>query len=146
LYKLWNTIFFNIKNFASKMIHSSLLSVVACFTDFFIFLFPLIVILLLKGEVTVGYFIVEGRRNNRLFHCWREKKQSVILLLKGEVTIGYFNCNGTRLCIRSNLFYEPVSLQIAIATSCDAANSCIRLLLSEKLLSLISKENVHSVR
>ena len=32
-------------------------------------------------------------------------------------------CDGTRLCIRSSLLCEPVSLRVVIATSCDAVSS-----------------------
>jgi hypothetical protein len=33
----------------------------------------------------------------------------------------YIQCGGTRLCIRSSLLCEPVSLRVA--TSCDAVSS-----------------------
>ena len=35
----------------------------------------------------------------------------------------YIQCGGTRLCISSSLLCEPVSLRVAIATSCDADSS-----------------------
>jgi hypothetical protein len=35
-------------------------------------------------------------------------------------------CGGTRLCIRSSLLCEPVSLRVAKATSCDVVSSCNR--------------------
>ena len=35
----------------------------------------------------------------------------------------HIQCGGTRLCIRLSLLCEPVSLRVAIATSCDAVSS-----------------------
>ena len=48
-------------------------------------------------------------------------ENSDIMLISCLINTHYIQCGGTKLCIRTSLLCEPVSLQVA--TSCDAVSS-----------------------